>query len=125
MPGRRVKRHFSQLSEFVRVLIIGMKTAGWSTRRVARPVDRSVCAVRTCWEHCTRDGTHVRRTGSGATRKTTRREVRRVVRQALVDPAVTRSTIQSDVGCKLFHKSFPDALLKRIFNPSALFVYCL
>ncbi|GFV54149.1 hypothetical protein TNCV_1027211 [Trichonephila clavipes] len=34
MPGKRARRHFSQLSEFERGLIIGMKTAGWSTRRV-------------------------------------------------------------------------------------------
>ncbi|GFW04375.1 HTH_Tnp_Tc3_2 domain-containing protein [Trichonephila clavipes] len=46
----------------------------------------------------TREGTHVRKTGSGATRKTTRREDRRIVRQALVDPTVTRSTIRADVG---------------------------
>ncbi|GFT66676.1 transposable element Tcb2 transposase [Trichonephila clavipes] len=35
---------------------------------------------------------------SGATRKTTRREDRRIVRQALVDSTVTRSTIRADVG---------------------------
>ncbi|GFW60057.1 transposable element Tcb1 transposase [Trichonephila clavipes] len=72
MPGKRARRHFSQLSEFERGLIIGMKTAGWSTRRVAGQVDRS--------------------------KKTTRREDRRIVRQALVDPTVTRSTIRADVG---------------------------
>ncbi|GFV00230.1 transposable element Tc1 transposase [Trichonephila clavipes] len=72
MPGKRARRHFSQLSEFERGLIIGMKTAGWSTRRVAGQVDRS--------------------------EKTTRREDRRIVRQALVDPTVTRSTIRADVG---------------------------
>ncbi|GFX29572.1 HTH_Tnp_Tc3_2 domain-containing protein [Trichonephila clavipes] len=33
---------------------------------------------------------------SGATRKTTRREDRRIVWQALVDPIVTRSTIRAD-----------------------------
>ncbi|GFV33731.1 transposable element Tcb2 transposase [Trichonephila clavipes] len=33
-----------------------------------------------------------------AQRKTTRREDRRIVRQALVDPTVTRSTIRADVG---------------------------
>ncbi|GFU89926.1 uncharacterized protein TNCV_164111 [Trichonephila clavipes] len=59
MPGKRARRHFSQLSEFERVLIIGMKTAGWSTRRVAGQVDRSACAVRNCWEQWTREGTHV------------------------------------------------------------------
>ncbi|GFU22984.1 transposable element Tcb1 transposase [Trichonephila clavipes] len=98
MPGKRARRHFSQLSEFERGLIIGMKTAGWSTRRVAGQVDRSECAVRNCWEQWTREGTHAWKTGSGATRKTTRREVRRIVRQTLVDPTVTHLTIRADVG---------------------------
>ncbi|GFX56600.1 transposable element Tcb1 transposase [Trichonephila clavipes] len=98
MPCKRARRHFSQLSEFERGLIIGMKTAGWSTRRVAGHVDHSECAVRNCWEQWTREGTHVRKTEPGATRKTTRREDRRSVRQALVDPPVTRSTIRADVG---------------------------
>ncbi|GFV21908.1 HTH_Tnp_Tc3_2 domain-containing protein [Trichonephila clavipes] len=51
-----------------------------------------------CWEQWTREGTHARKNGSGATRKTTRRDDRRIVRQALVDPTVTRSTIRADVG---------------------------
>ncbi|GFV95230.1 transposable element Tc1 transposase [Trichonephila clavipes] len=69
MPGKRAKRHSSQLSEFENYL-----------------------------EQWTREGTHARKTGTGATRKTTRREDRRIVRQALVDPTVTRSTIRADVG---------------------------
>ncbi|GFX60730.1 HTH_Tnp_Tc3_2 domain-containing protein [Trichonephila clavipes] len=75
-----------------------MKTAGWSTRRVAGQVDRLECAVINCWEQWTREGTHARKTGAGATRKTTRREDRRIVWQALVDPTVTSSTILADVG---------------------------
>ncbi|GFV33771.1 transposable element Tc1 transposase [Trichonephila clavipes] len=98
MPDKCDRRHFSQLSEFERGLIIGLKTAGWSTRRVAGQVDRSECALRNCWEQWTREGTHARKTGSGAIRKTTRREDRRIVRQALVEPTVTRSTIGADVG---------------------------
>ncbi|GFW83203.1 transposable element Tcb1 transposase [Trichonephila clavipes] len=98
MPGKRARRHFSQLSEFKRSLIIGMKTACWSLRRVASQVDRSEIAVKNCWEQWTREGTHGRKTGSGATRKTTRRDDRMIVRQALVDPTVTRSTIRTDVG---------------------------
>ncbi|GFX49547.1 hypothetical protein TNCV_4901891 [Trichonephila clavipes] len=46
VPGKRARRHFSQLSKFERGLIIGMKTAGWSTRRVAGQVDRSECSVK-------------------------------------------------------------------------------
>ncbi|GFY06462.1 transposable element Tcb1 transposase [Trichonephila clavipes] len=98
MPGKRARRHLSQLGEFERDLIIGMKTKGWSTRRVADQVDRSECAVRNCWVQWTREGTHVRKTGSGATRKTTRRDGRMIVWQALVDPKVTRSTILADAG---------------------------
>ncbi|GFT47777.1 transposable element Tc1 transposase [Trichonephila clavipes] len=94
MAGKRARRHFTQLSEFERGLIIGIKTAGWSTRRVAGQVDRLECAVRNCWEQWTREGTHARKTGSGATRKTTRREDRRIVPQAPVNP----TTIRTDVG---------------------------
>ncbi|GFX75029.1 transposable element Tc1 transposase [Trichonephila clavipes] len=75
-----------------------MKTAGWSTCCVAGQVDRSECAVRNCWQQWTREGTHARNTGSGATRKTTRREDRMIARQALVDPTVTRSKIRADIG---------------------------
>ncbi|GFU68005.1 transposable element Tc1 transposase [Trichonephila clavipes] len=38
------------------------------------------------------------KSGSGATRKTTRRDDQRIVRQALVDPTVTHSTIRADAG---------------------------
>ncbi|GFU26583.1 transposable element Tc1 transposase [Trichonephila clavipes] len=75
-----------------------MKTAGWLTSRVAVHVDRSECAVRNYWEQWTREGTHAWKIGSGATKKTTRREDRSIVRQALVDPTVTLSTIRADVG---------------------------
>ncbi|GFY09236.1 transposable element Tcb1 transposase [Trichonephila clavipes] len=105
MPGKRATRHFLQLSEFERGLIIGMKTAGRSTRRVAGQVDRSECAVRNCWEQWTRKGTHARRAGSGASRKTTRRDDRMIVMQALVDPTVTRSTIRADVGVAIFKET--------------------
>ncbi|GFW79895.1 transposable element Tcb1 transposase [Trichonephila clavipes] len=75
-----------------------MKTAVRLTCRVAGQEDRSEGTVRNCWEQWTREGTHARKTGSGATRKTTSREDRRIVGQALVDPIVTRSTIRADVG---------------------------
>ncbi|GFV36590.1 transposable element Tc1 transposase [Trichonephila clavipes] len=101
MPRKCAGRHFSRLSEFERGLIIGMKTAGWSTRHVASQVDRSESAIRNCWEQWTLGGTHVQKTGSGTTRKTTRREDRSIVRQALVNPTVTRSTIRGDLGVEL------------------------
>ncbi|GFU18040.1 uncharacterized protein TNCV_1446031 [Trichonephila clavipes] len=95
MPGKRARRHFSQFSEFERGLIIEMKTASWPTRRVAGQVDHSEYAVRNCSEQWTREGTHARKTGSGATRKTTRREDRRIVWQALVDPQFVQFIIKN------------------------------
>ncbi|GFT66259.1 HTH_Tnp_Tc3_2 domain-containing protein [Trichonephila clavipes] len=58
----------------------------------------------------TREGTHARKTESGANRKTTRREERRIVRQALVDPTVTRSTIRADVGVAIV----PQTIFKHL-----------
>ncbi|GFW39374.1 transposable element Tcb1 transposase [Trichonephila clavipes] len=116
MPGKRAKRHFSQLSEFERGIIIGMKTAGWSTCRVAGQVNRSECAVRNCWEQWTRKRTHARKTRSGATRKTTRREDRRIVWQAHVDPTVTRLTIRADVGIALVPQSISRHLAEANLN---------
>ncbi|GFU22044.1 transposable element Tcb1 transposase [Trichonephila clavipes] len=82
-----------------------MKTAGWSTHRAAGQVGRSEWAVRNCWEQWTREGTHARKTGSGAITKTTRRDDRRILRQAFVDPTVTCSTIRADVGVAIVPKT--------------------
>ncbi|GFX93708.1 transposable element Tcb1 transposase [Trichonephila clavipes] len=82
----------------------GLKTAGAQSRYLiplkssSRFINVTITRRLNCWEQWTREGTHARKTGSGATRKTTRREDRRIVRQALVDPTVTRSTIRADVG---------------------------
>ncbi|GFX90353.1 uncharacterized protein TNCV_3849281 [Trichonephila clavipes] len=123
MPGKRARRQFSQLSEFERGLIIWMKTSDWSTHRVAGQVDRSECVVRNCWEQWTREGTHARKTGSGATRKTTKREDLRFVRQALVDPSFNDTNRRKRSNCS--NKKFPDTLQKQILNPSALSVHSL
>ncbi|GFW32319.1 transposable element Tcb1 transposase [Trichonephila clavipes] len=126
MPGKRARRHFSQLSEFERGLIISMKTASWSTRRVAGQVNRLECAVRNCWEQWIREGTHARKTGSRATRKITKREDRRILRQALVDPTVTRSTIRADAGIVIVpqtisrHLAEANLQSKRSFRALAL-----
>ncbi|GFX18348.1 transposable element Tcb1 transposase [Trichonephila clavipes] len=121
MSGKHARRHFSQLSEFERGLIIGKKTAGWSTRRDASQVDRSECAVRNCWEQWTREGTHARKTVSGATRKTTRREDQSVVWQALVNPTVTRSTIRADVGIAIVPQTISRHLAEANLKSKRLF----
>ncbi|GFW90762.1 transposable element Tcb1 transposase [Trichonephila clavipes] len=84
MPGKHARRHFSQSSEFERGLIIAMRTASRRAALLARWIVRSVPLE--IVGSSTREGTHVGKTGSGETRKTTRREDQRIMRQALVDP---------------------------------------
>ncbi|GFX78710.1 transposable element Tcb2 transposase [Trichonephila clavipes] len=69
-----------------------------ATTKSRRRLSNARSIHRNRWEQWTREGTHARKTGSGAARKATRREDRRIVRQALVEPTVTRSSIRADVG---------------------------
>ncbi|GFW89289.1 transposable element Tcb1 transposase [Trichonephila clavipes] len=79
-------------------------------------MDRLECAVRNCWEQWTREGTHARKTLSGATRKTTRREDQRIVRQAIVNPTVNRSTIGADVGVAITQQTISRHLAEVNLN---------
>ncbi|GFW32909.1 HTH_Tnp_Tc3_2 domain-containing protein [Trichonephila clavipes] len=82
MPGKRARRHFSQLSEFER--------AGWSTCRVAVQVDRSESAVRNCWEQWTRE--------------VTRSTIRADVGVAIVPQTISRHLAEANLKSKLpFH----------------------
>ncbi|GFT86086.1 transposable element Tc1 transposase [Trichonephila clavipes] len=93
MPGKRARRHFSQLSEFERGLIIGMKTGGWSTRRAAGQVDRSECAVRNCWEQWTR--------------QVTRSTIRADVGVAIVPQTISRHLAEGDLKSKRPFRAIP------------------
>ncbi|GFW23220.1 transposable element Tc1 transposase [Trichonephila clavipes] len=93
MPSKRARRHFSQLREFERGLIIWMKTAGWSTRRVAGQVDRSECAVRNCWEQWTRE--------------VTRSTIRADVGVAIVPQTISRHIAEGNLKSKRPFRALP------------------
>ncbi|GFT62778.1 transposable element Tc1 transposase [Trichonephila clavipes] len=93
MPGKRARRHFSQLSEFERGLIIGKKTASWSMRHVAVQVDRSECAVRNCWEQWTRE----------VTRSTRRADVG----VAIVPQTISRHLAEANLKSKRPFRALP------------------
>ncbi|GFV53208.1 transposable element Tc1 transposase [Trichonephila clavipes] len=93
MPGKHARRRFSQLSEFERGLIIGMKTAGWSTRRVAGQVDRSECAIRNCWEQWTRE--------------VTRSTIRADVGVAIVPQTISRHLAEANLKSKHPFRALP------------------
>ncbi|GFS58479.1 uncharacterized protein TNCV_2475671 [Trichonephila clavipes] len=48
MQLRRFRRQYEQLSQLERGRIISMMEAGWSARRVARPLGHSDYVVRSC-----------------------------------------------------------------------------
>ncbi|GFV60708.1 transposable element Tcb1 transposase [Trichonephila clavipes] len=110
-----------QLEKIPTVIHVQSSARCWSTCSVAGLVDRSECAVRNCWEQWTREGTHPRKTGYGATRKTTRREDRRIVRQALVHPTVTHSTIRADVGVAIVPQTISRHLAEGNLKSKRLF----
>ncbi|GFU05458.1 HTH_Tnp_Tc3_2 domain-containing protein [Trichonephila clavipes] len=60
-------------------------------------------------------------TGSGATRKTTRRKDRRIVQQALVDPTVTRSTIRENGGVAIVPQTISRHLAEANFKSKLSF----
>ncbi|GFX54390.1 HTH_Tnp_Tc3_2 domain-containing protein [Trichonephila clavipes] len=93
MSSKRARRHFSQLSKFERGLIIGMKSAGWSTRRVAGQVDRSECAVRNCWEQWTRE--------------VTRSTIRADVGVAIVPQTISRHLAEANLKSKCPFRALP------------------
>ncbi|GFX52359.1 transposable element Tcb2 transposase [Trichonephila clavipes] len=100
-----------------------MKTAGWSTRRVAGQVDRSECAVRNCWEQWTREGTHARKTGFGATRKTTRREDRAASTCGPHSDSFNDTSRRRCSNCST--NNFQTPCRSKILNSSALSVHSL
>ncbi|GFV29810.1 transposable element Tcb2 transposase [Trichonephila clavipes] len=50
MPLRRNRRQYEQLTDFDRGRIIGLREAGWSNRRIGRPLGRSDMVVARCWQ---------------------------------------------------------------------------
>ncbi|GFX39147.1 transposable element Tc1 transposase [Trichonephila clavipes] len=114
MPGKRARKHFSQLSEFKRGLIIGTKTAGWSTCRVAGQVDRSECAVRNCWEQWTREDPHVRENRLWSDQEDHEK-------RGSKDPTVTRSTIRADVGVAIVPQTISRHLAEANLKSKRLF----
>ncbi|GFT89604.1 transposable element Tcb2 transposase [Trichonephila clavipes] len=119
MPGKRARRHFSQL----RGRIIGMKTAGWSTHRVAGQVDRSECAIRNCWEQWIREGTHARKTGSGGRPRGERIEGSCGKHLWIHSDSFNDTSRRRRSNCST--NNFQTPCRSKILNPSALSVHSL
>ncbi|GFU42623.1 HTH_Tnp_Tc3_2 domain-containing protein [Trichonephila clavipes] len=63
MPLRHNRRQYEQLTDFDRGRIIGLREAGWSNRRIGRPLGRSDMVVARCWQQWITEGRVYRRGG--------------------------------------------------------------
>ncbi|GFX94538.1 HTH_Tnp_Tc3_2 domain-containing protein [Trichonephila clavipes] len=94
MPLRRNRRQYEQLADFDRGRIIGLREAGWSNRRIGRPLGRSDMVVARCWQQWITEGRVYRRGGSGRPRNTNDREDRAIRRVATSAPTTSLASIQ-------------------------------
>ncbi|GFW61264.1 transposable element Tcb2 transposase [Trichonephila clavipes] len=74
--------------------IIGLREAGWSNRRIGRPLGRSDMVVSRCWQQWITEGRVYRCGGSGRPRNTNDREDRAIRRVATSAPTTSLASIQ-------------------------------
>ncbi|GFW72782.1 HTH_Tnp_Tc3_2 domain-containing protein [Trichonephila clavipes] len=90
--SRRNRRQYEQLTDFDRGRIVGLREAGWSNRRIGRPLGRSDMVVARCWQQWITEGRVYRRGGSGqGTQMIANRAIRRVATSA---PTTSLASIQ-------------------------------
>ncbi|KFM73537.1 hypothetical protein X975_09265, partial [Stegodyphus mimosarum] len=49
MPGRRQRRHFQQIDDFIRGMVIGLRRAGWSLRQIVADTHMDAITVHRLW----------------------------------------------------------------------------
>ncbi|KFM70563.1 Transposable element Tc1 transposase, partial [Stegodyphus mimosarum] len=97
MPGRRQRRHFQQIDDFTRGMVIGLKRARWSLRQIAADTHMDASTVHRLWLTWLEQGNVGRRKGAGAARATSARVNRRIRRQAVAVPHVICTAILQHV----------------------------
>ncbi|GFV88689.1 transposable element Tcb2 transposase [Trichonephila clavipes] len=89
--------------------------AGWSARRVTRPLGHSDCVVRRCWDQWIREMSFTRRPGSqDALDKQVRREDHHIVRNARVQTTASSTAIQAQVAPSLGAPVFSRTMRRRL-----------
>ncbi|UYV74350.1 hypothetical protein LAZ67_11003179 [Cordylochernes scorpioides] len=99
MPGHRKRRQFKQTDAFTRGMVIGLKRAGWSIRQIAADTHLGASTVHRLWRRWLEQGNVAIYRNAGATRVTSARVDRRILRQAVAAPQATCTAILQHV-CK-------------------------
>ncbi|UYV65367.1 hypothetical protein LAZ67_3004081 [Cordylochernes scorpioides] len=103
MPGHRKRRQFKQTDAFTRGMVIGLKRAGWSIRQIAADTHLGASTVHRLWRRWLEQGNVAIYRNAGATRVTSARVDRRILRQAVAAPQATCTAILQHVQDTLNH----------------------
>ncbi|UYV71386.1 hypothetical protein LAZ67_8002914 [Cordylochernes scorpioides] len=97
MLGHRKRRQFKQTDAFTRGRVIGLKRAGWSIRQIAADTHLGASTVHRLWRGWLEQGNVAIYRNAGATRVTSARVDRRILRQAVAAPQATCTAILQHV----------------------------
>ncbi|UYV80525.1 hypothetical protein LAZ67_19000466 [Cordylochernes scorpioides] len=114
MPGHRKRRQFKQTDAFTRGMVIGLKRAGWSIRQIAADTHLGASKVHRLWIRWLEQGNVAIYRNVGATRVTSARVDRRILRQAVAAPQATCTAILQHVQDTLDHSISTRTISRRL-----------
>ncbi|UYV83083.1 hypothetical protein LAZ67_22002145 [Cordylochernes scorpioides] len=114
MPGHRKRRQFKQTDAFTRGMVIGLKRAGWSIRQIAADTHFGASTVHRLWRRWLEQGNVAIYRNVGATRVTSARVDRRILRQAVAAPQATCTAILQHVQNTLDHSISTRTISRRL-----------
>ncbi|UYV80808.1 hypothetical protein LAZ67_19001838 [Cordylochernes scorpioides] len=114
MPGHRKRRQFKQTDAFTRGMVIGLKRAGWSIRQIAADTHLGASTVHQLWRRWLEQGNVAIYRNAGATRVTSARVDRRILRQAVAAPQATCTAILQHVQDTLDHSISTRTISRRL-----------
>ncbi|UYV65499.1 K02A2.6-like, partial [Cordylochernes scorpioides] len=114
MPGHRKRRQFKQTDAFTRGMVIGLKRAGWSIPQIAADTHLGASTVHRMWRRWLEQGNVAIYRNAGATRVTSARVDRRILRQAVAAPQATCTAILKHVQDTLDHSISTRTISRRL-----------
>ncbi|UYV73337.1 hypothetical protein LAZ67_10002771 [Cordylochernes scorpioides] len=114
MPGHRKRRQFKQTDAFTRGMVIGLKRAGWFIRQIAADTHLGASMVHRLWRRWLEQGNVAIYRNVGATRVTSARVDRRILRQAVAAPHATCTAILQHVQDTLDHSISTRTISRRL-----------
>ncbi|UYV69340.1 hypothetical protein LAZ67_6003272, partial [Cordylochernes scorpioides] len=114
MPGHRKRRQFKQTDAFTRGMVIGLKRAGWFIRQIADDTHLDASTVNRLWRRWLEQGNVAIYRNVGATRVTSARVDRRILRQAVAAPQATCTAILQHVQDTLDHSISTRTISRRL-----------